>query len=356
MSAIALSGVAKRYGQTWAVRDLSMAAAKGSFVSLLGPSGCGKTTTLRLIGGFDTPDRGDIVIAGVRANDMPPWQRGLGIVFQSYALFPFMTVFDNVAFGLKRQKKVAQLDKRVAAVLDLVGLGALAQRYPRQLSGGQQQRVALARALAIEPAVLLLDEPLSNLDAKLRIEMRLELKRIQRETGVTTILVTHDQEEALSLSDHMVIMNEGVVVASGTPRELWQQPRHPFVAGFLGVDNLLSAVVTDDRRVRPTMSESLLQLAPDANARAGERLMIGIRAADVLLLPRGSSPLNQPNRIDGVVREVNYHGAGSLYRVATALADQPLIATCVADFEVGAEIDVCLAPMSLLRLDVAPNL
>ena len=355
MSAIALSGVAKRYGDTWAVRDLSMAAAKGSFVSLLGPSGCGKTTTLRLIGGFDTPDGGDIVIAGARANDMPPWHRGLGIVFQSYALFPFMTVFDNVAFGLRRHKKLAQLDKRVAAVLDLVGLGALAQRYPRQLSGGQQQRVALARALAIEPAVLLLDEPLSNLDAKLRIEMRLELKRIQHETGVTTILVTHDQEEALSLSDHMVIMNEGVVVASGTPRELWQQPRHPFVAGFLGVDNLLSAVVTDDRTVRPTKSESLLELEPDANARAGERLMIGIRAADVLLLPRGSSPINRPNRVDGVVREVNYRGAGSLYRVATPLADQPLIATCVADFKVGTEIDVCLAPMSLLRLDAEPD-
>ena len=354
MSAIALTGVAKRYGQTWAVRELSMAAAAGSFVSLLGPSGCGKTTTLRLIGGFETPDRGDIVIGGVRANEMPPWRRGLGIVFQSYALFPFMTVFDNVAFGLRRQKKIAGLDVRVGAVLDLVGLGALAARYPRQLSGGQQQRVALARALAIEPAVLLLDEPLSNLDAKLRAEMRLELKRIQRETGVTTILVTHDQEEALSLSDHMVIMNEGVAVASGTPRALWQQPRHPFVASFLGVDNLLPALAVDQSSVRPTGSESLLTLPPEAAARAGVRLMIGIRAADVTLLPRGSALAGTPNCVGGVVREVNYRGAASVYRVATPLSIEPLIASAATDFAVGAELDVCLAPASLLRLDADP--
>ena len=269
-------------------------------------------------GGFEAPDRGDIVIAGVRANQMPPWRRGLGIVFQSYALFPFMSVFDNVAFGLRRQKKTAGIEARVAAVLELVGLGALAARYPRQLSGGQQQRVALARALAIEPAVLLLDEPLSNLDAQLRAEMRLELKRIQRETGVTTILVTHDQEEALSLSDHMVIMNQGVVVASGTPRELWQQPRHPFVAGFLGVDNLLPALVFDEMRVRPSGCESLLTLPPDPGARAGARLMIGIRAADVRLLPRGAALAGTPNCVGGVVREVNYRGAASVYRIAAS--------------------------------------
>ena len=354
MSAIALTGVSKRFGQTWAVRELSMAAAAGSFVSLLGPSGCGKTTTLRLIGGFEAPDRGDIVIAGVRANQMPPWRRGLGIVFQSYALFPFMSVFDNVAFGLRRQKKIAGLEARVGAVLELVGLGALAARYPRQLSGGQQQRVALARALAIEPAVLLLDEPLSNLDARLRAEMRLELKRIQRETGVTTILVTHDQEEALSLSDHMVIMNEGAVVASGTPRELWQQPRHPFVAGFLGVDNLLPALVVDEMRVRPSGCESLLTLPPDPGARAGARLMIGIRAADVTLLPRGAALAGTPNCVGGVVREVNYRGAASVYRIATALSEQPLIASAATDFALGAELDVCLAPASLLRLDADP--
>lgn len=354
MSEIALTGVAKRYGQTWAVRDLSMAATAGSFVSLLGPSGCGKTTTLRLIGGFEAPDSGDIVIAGVRANDTPPWRRGLGIVFQSYALFPFMTVFDNVAFGLRRQKKTARLEARVCAVLELVGLGALATRYPRQLSGGQQQRVALARALAIEPAVLLLDEPLSNLDAKLRAEMRLELKRIQRETGVTTILVTHDQEEALSLSDHMVIMNEGVVVASGTPRELWEKPRHRFVAGFLGVDNLLPVTVVDERSVRPAGAQSLLTMQPNPTARAGVQLTIGIRAADVSLLPRGSGSSSAPNRVGGVVREVNYRGAASVYRIATPLCAEPLIASAISNFAIGAELDVCIASACLLWLDADP--
>ena len=350
MSAIALSGVGKRYGPTWAVRDLSLAADAGSFVSLLGPSGCGKTTTLRLIGGFEAPDGGDIVIAGVRANDIPPWRRGLGIVFQSYALFPFMTVFDNVAFGLRRQKKTAHLAARVDAVLELVGLGGLAARFPRQLSGGQQQRVALARALAIEPAVLLLDEPLSNLDAMLRAEMRLELKRIQRETGVTTILVTHDQEEALSLSDSMVIMNDGRVVAAGAPRDLWQRPGHPFVAGFLGVENLLSATIVDERTVRPAGSREVLALTPDQTASAGAAVVIGIRSADVGLAPRAGAGDKPPNRFAGVVREVNYRGAGSLYSVSTALADKPLMSTCEADFAIGAEVDVCLAPACLLRL------
>ena len=350
MSAIVLTGLAKLYGRTWAVRDMSMSAAAGSFVSLLGPSGCGKTTTLRMIGGFEEPDRGDIVIAGLRTNDIPPWKRGLGIVFQSYALFPFMTVFDNVAFGLRRQRKTEGLDARVGAVLDLVGLGALAARYPRQLSGGQQQRVALARALAIKPAVLLLDEPLSNLDTKLRAEMRMELKRIQRETGVTTILVTHDQDEALSLSDRIVIMNEGVVVASGTPRDLWQQPRYPFVAGFLGVDNLLPALVIDERHVRPASGALLLALEPDAEARSGAQLIVGIRAADILLRPRGGAIAGEPNWVSGVVRAVNYRGTLSVYMITTPLVDHPLIVSETADFTVGTELDLCLPPPCLLRL------
>ena len=350
MSDIALSGLAKRYGATWAVRDLSLTARAGSFVSLLGPSGCGKTTTLRLVGGFETPERGDIVIAGVRANDIPPWRRGLGIVFQSYALFPFMTVFDNIAFGLRRQKKTDRLEQRVARVLELVGLGQLASRYPRQLSGGQQQRVALARALAIEPDVLLLDEPLSNLDAKLRAEMRLELKRIQRQAGVTTILVTHDQEEALSLSDEIVIMNEGLVVASGTPRDIWSRPRHPFVAGFLGVENLLPATVEDACHVRVAGEGITLTLEPDASARAGAQLMIGIRSEDVSIAPRSKSTSGRPNCIDGIVRDVSYRGAASSVQIATALADKPLLATGDHDWAIGVEVTVHVPPAKLMRL------
>ncbi len=355
MNAIALSGLAKRYGETWAVRDVSLAARTGSFVSLLGPSGCGKTTTLRLVGGFETPERGDVVIGGMRVNDTPPWRRGLGIVFQSYALFPFMTVFDNIAFGLRRQKKTDALEARVARVLDLVGLGPLATRYPRQLSGGQQQRVALARALAIEPSVLLLDEPLSNLDAKLRAEMRLELKRIQRQTGVTTILVTHDQEEALTLSDDIVIMNEGLVVASGTPREVWSQPRHEFVAGFLGVENLLAAAVLDSSTVRVAGGAITLTLAPDAASRAGTELAIGIRSEDVTILPRGEAASRLPNHVDGVVREVSYRGAVSGFQIATPLAEKPLLATHNQDWAIGTHVTVGLPPQRLMRLRVGPG-
>ena len=208
----------------------------------------------------------------------------------------------------------------------------------------------MGRAIVREPAAFLFDEPLSNLDAKLRAEMRLELKRIQRETGVTTILVTHDQEEALSLSDSMVIMNEGLVVATGAPRELWRRPRHPFVAGFLGVENLLPAVVVDERGARPNDSQSVLTLEPDPSVRAGDALVVGVRSADVTLAPRQSVAADLPNRVGGVVREVNYRGAASLYRVATPLAGQPLIATSDADFAIGAELDVCIAPASLMRL------
>ncbi len=352
MTAIALSGLAKRYGETWAVRDLSLVARTGSFVSLLGPSGCGKTTTLRLIGGFENPERGEIVIAGVRANDIPPWRRGLGIVFQSYALFPFMTVFDNVAFGLRRQNKTDQLETRVARVLDLVGLGALAKRYPRQLSGGQQQRVALARALAFEPSVLLLDEPLSNLDAKLRAEMRLELKRIQRQTGVTTLLVTHDQEEALTLSDDIVIMNEGLVVASGAPRAIWSQPRHEFVAGFLGVENLLPATCLDAAMARVHGSAVTLTLGADAAAQVGARLTIGIRSEDIAIVPRTRATSSLPNHIDGLVHEVSYRGAVSSFQIATPLGEKPLLATGSQDWTIGAEVTVHLPPEMLMRLQV----
>ena len=239
MADVEVRGVSKRFDDLWAVKRVSFTAPAGSFVSLLGPSGCGKTTTLRLIAGFQSPDEGEVLIDGAVVNALPPWQRNLGVVFQNYALFPFMTVFDNVAFGLRRRKVArGETQQRVTEALDLVGLPGLEGRYPRQLSGGQQQRVALARALVIRPEVLLLDEPLSNLDAKLRGDMRFELKRIQRETGVTSIFVTHDQEEALTLSDQIVVMNLGEMQGGGTPKQVWENPGSAFVADFLGVENL----------------------------------------------------------------------------------------------------------------------
>ncbi len=252
MTFLVLDELSKAYGGTVAVDRLSLAVNEGEFVSLLGPSGCGKTTTLQMIAGFLEPSAGRISLAGADLLAVPPSKRGLGIVFQSYALFPHMTAAENVAFGLEmRRVPRAKRDARVAEVLALVGLTALADRFPNRMSGGQQQRVALARALAIRPQVLLLDEPLSNLDAKLREEMQLELRQIQQRLGTTTILVTHDQSEAMALSDRVVIMNKGRVEQIARPDIAYDEPASPFVATFLGKTNYLTAVVraTGDRPV-----------------------------------------------------------------------------------------------------------
>ncbi|NJE05846.1 ABC transporter ATP-binding protein [Thermococcus sp. M36] len=220
----------------------------GEFLTLLGPSGCGKTTTLRMIAGFERPDKGEILFDDKRVNELPPYERGIGIVFQDYALFPHMTVFKNVAFGLEMKRLAkAEIERKVKWALELVGLEGLEKRYPEQLSGGQQQRVALARALVVEPEVLLLDEPLSNLDAKIRERLRGEIKRIQRELDITTIYVTHDQEEAMAISDRIAVMNVGTVEQVGNPLELYYRPKTEFVARFLGLSNILELKVEDGR-------------------------------------------------------------------------------------------------------------
>jgi putative spermidine/putrescine transport system ATP-binding protein len=239
---LVLDRLTKRYGDHVAVDGLSVAVAQGEFVSLLGPSGCGKTTTLQMIAGFVEATSGGVTLEGRDLLAVKPARRGLGIVFQSYALFPHLTVADNVEFGLEMQGVPrAERVRRVAETLDLVGLRAYAERFPRRLSGGQQQRVALARALVIRPRILLLDEPLSNLDAKLREEMQIELRQIQRTVGTTTVLVTHDQSEAMTLSDRIVVMNAGRAEQIGTPQDVYEHPATPFVAGFLGKTNVLEA-------------------------------------------------------------------------------------------------------------------
>jgi putative spermidine/putrescine transport system ATP-binding protein len=242
--ALALRGLRKTFGPVVAVDDVSLEAAPGEFLALLGPSGCGKSTVLRMVAGLAEPDAGQIVLAGEDITGVPVHRRNLGLVFQSYALFPHMTVFDNVAFGLRRRRvPEADLRSRVERLLDLVRLGDLGSRYPREISGGQQQRVALARALVTEPRVLLLDEPLSNLDALLRDEMRVELKRLQERLGTTMIFVTHDQAEALTLSDRVVVMDHGRVEQVGRPEEVYRRPATGFVARFLGRANFLAGVV-----------------------------------------------------------------------------------------------------------------
>ena len=245
MSAVTLTNIVKRFGTFTALHPMSMEIAEGSFVTLLGPSGCGKTTTLRMIAGLLDPSEGEITIKGRRMNDVPIHKRNLGLVFQNYALFPHKTISENVAFGLKyRDVPRADADRRVREALELVQLPHVCDRYPKQLSGGQQQRIALARALVIEPDVLLLDEPLSALDANLREDMRVELKRIQHRIGVTTVFVTHDQSEALAMSDRVVVMSDGRVEQIGAPEDVYNNPESEFVARFLGASNVLEVRCT----------------------------------------------------------------------------------------------------------------
>src|SRR4051812_37319482 len=246
MPFLVLEGLTKRYGDQVAVSALDLTVERGEFVSLLGPSGCGKTTTLQMIAGFVEPSAGRVTLEGADLLAMRPNKRGLGIVFQSYALFPHISAAENVAFGLDmRGVEKAERARRVEEALALVGLSALADRYPRGMSGGQQQRVALARALVIRPSVLLLDEPLSNLDAKLREEMQIELRTIQRTVGTTTILVTHDQSEAMALSDRIAVLNKGRVEQIARPEEAYSRPASPFVASFLGKTNVFSGEVVE---------------------------------------------------------------------------------------------------------------
>ena len=237
---IQLKDIIKKFGSLVAVNRVSLSIRDGELFTLLGPSGCGKTTILRLIGGFHQPENGDILFGGRRVTSKPPYERNIGMVFQNYALWPHMTIRDNVAYGLKIKKLAGQeTSRRVAKVLDLVNLKGLEERYPGQLSGGQQQRVALARALVLNPDVLLLDEPLSNLDAKIRVQVRAEIRKLQKELAITTIYVTHDQEEALTLSDRIAVVDHGNLQQIGNPRELYEKPENPFVADFIGTNNLI---------------------------------------------------------------------------------------------------------------------
>jgi putative spermidine/putrescine transport system ATP-binding protein len=312
MAFLELTGVQKRFGDVNAVLNFDLAAAAGEFVSFLGPSGCGKTTTLRMIAGFERPTAGTIVVNGNDITDRPPNQRNVGMVFQSYALFPNMTVADNVGFGLKiRKQPKEQIRKRVSDLLDLIHLPDKADRYPWQLSGGQQQRVALARALAIEPQVLLLDEPLSALDAKIRVILRAEIRAIQRSLGITTVYVTHDQEEALSLSDRIVVMSEGRVEQIGTPFEIYNFPRTAFVASFVGTLNVTDANVVDASAGRLAINGQELSTAKPVASRTGTTTPVAMRPEMLSMGEAGGS-----NVLRGTVQDVTFLGAVVRIRVS----------------------------------------
>ncbi len=303
MANLDLNGLSKHYGDFYAVREVSLSIADGEFVVLLGPSGCGKTTTLRMVAGFIEPSAGHVKLAGNDVTELPPWKRNAGMVFQSYALFPHMTVAENVAFGLEMRKlPKADIARRVEEALSLVRLKGYGARLPRQLSGGQQQRVALARALAIRPDVLLLDEPLSNLDAKLRQEVRVEIRELQRQLGLTTVMVTHDQEEALTMADRLVVMNEGSVRQVGSQRDLYERPADRFVAGFVGRTTFLDGKVEAPGRFR---TEGGLAIACAGGAPGPGALSLRPERLEV-------STARQPgldNSLPGTVEFVSYLGA-----------------------------------------------
>jgi spermidine/putrescine ABC transporter ATP-binding subunit len=314
---ISVQGLTKRFGPLEVVSRVGFSIEEGEMFTLLGPSGCGKTTLLRLIAGFYAPDEGEVLFDGRVVNDLPPHERGIGMVFQNYALWPHMTVYDNAAYGLKLRKLPhTEIAERIRAVLEKVKLGGLEDRYPGQLSGGQQQRVALARALVLNPKILLLDEPLSNLDAKIRIQVRAEIRKLQKELGITTVYVTHDQEEALTLSDRIAVFNQGKVLQVGPPKALYERPENRFVADFIGINNLfegaIEAVDAPQRWLRLKTGFGELAAVMDERFRPGDRCVVSIRPENAAL---DGEPAAGRNLVKGRIAFAAYLGHTLRYDV-----------------------------------------
>jgi spermidine/putrescine transport system ATP-binding protein len=332
---VEMIGVTKRFGDVVAVDQMNLAIPPASFTSFLGPSGCGKTTTLRMIAGFEQPTEGEILLAGRPIAGVPPYQRNVNTVFQHYALFPHMNVAQNVGYGL-RQRKVGKAEetRRVDEALGLVRLSGYQKRRTWEMSGGQQQRVALARALVNRPTVLLLDEPLGALDLKLRKEMQLELKALQQEVGITFVYVTHDQEEALTMSDVIVVMNEGVIQQLGAPEELYERPVNRFVANFIGASNPIpGTIVGIDPATRRAVVDSDRGLrlhgvvtARDASPAVGDKVVVAVRPERLRIDPAdGDAGPPDENKVEGHVRQGTYLGDQTEYRVETAQAGEMIV-------------------------------
>ena len=321
MTFLELTGIRKEFpGGVVAVEHFDLSAERGEFVSFLGPSGCGKTTTLRMIAGFEQPTAGTIRIDGKDVTNVAPNKRHVGMVFQSYALFPNMTVTENIAFGLRiRGESKDSTRDRIAELLKLIHLEDRGDRYPYQLSGGQQQRVALARALAIEPTVLLLDEPLSALDAKIRVALRHEIREIQRQLGITTVYVTHDQEEALELSDRIVVMSDGRVEQIGTPFETYNFPATPFVASFVGTLNAVEAKVADPAAGRLSIGGHLVRSTSSISDPAGTTVVVALRPEMISLAAGNDAGSDDENRLPATVHDIAF--LGSVVRVTTMVGD-----------------------------------
>jgi iron(III) transport system ATP-binding protein len=348
---IRIENVNLSYGAHHVLKDVNLDIRPGEFFAFLGPSGCGKTTLLRLIAGFNQADTGRVLIGGDDISRLPPWKRDVGMVFQSYALWPHMSVRRNVAFGLEeRRLPKAEIDRRVRVALDMVGLGQFAERRPSQLSGGQQQRVALARTIAIEPRVLLLDEPLSNLDAKLRVQVRRELRELQQRLGITTIFVTHDQEEANTMCDRIAVMNDGIVQQVGTPMQLYEKPANLFVASFLGTANILEGTI------RAAGSERVFEIggtpfpiAPPASAPDGAKLVFRPQDATI------GAPAQDGTALPGRIAHREFLGSCVRYGVAIGGGDKEIFVDTPFQagdrlYEAGTEVAVGIPARSVLWL------
>lgn len=346
---IRIENVNLSYGTNHVLKNVDLDIRPGEFFAFLGPSGCGKTTLLRLIAGFNTADTGTVSIGGKDIGNLPPWRRDVGLVFQSYALWPHMTVAQNVAFGLEeRRVPRAEIRRRVAAALDIVGLGHLAERRPSQLSGGQQQRVALARTVVVEPKVLLLDEPLSNLDAKMRVQVRRELRDLQQRLGLTTIFVTHDQEEANTVCDRIAVMSDGVVQQVDTPMELYERPANLFVANFLGTANVLEGKVAGSGSERVFETAGLrFPIAPDVKLPTNARLVFRPQVARLATTSPGG-----PALLGEIVRR---EFLGSVIRFGVVVGGQEIVVDesfhpGQAPHDIGRRVWVDMSPSSALWL------
>jgi len=354
MAILKVNNLSKSFGNVKAVQGVNFEAAEGEVLSLLGPSGCGKTTTLRCIAGFENPDRGEIYLDNRKITSIPPEKRGIGMVFQNYALWPHMTVYGNLAFGLQiRKVPKPEIDKRIKKVLNIVQLEGYENRYPRQMSGGQQQRIAMARALVFEPEIMLLDEPLSNLDAQLREEMRFEFTELQKKLGITAVYVTHDQAEALVISDKIVILNQGEIVQSGSPKEIYSNPKNKFVAGFIAVTSFINGRIDsfteEKKKVIVKTDDGLVIHGFNNSFDIGQKVSVAMRMNVIKFIQNeNKNDKNTVNMFRGKIIQSSYLGNIIDYKIKVGNWEVRTNSDAKYNFKIGEEVTFYLSPEDII--------
>jgi len=354
MAILKVNNLSKSFGKVKAVREVTFEATEGKVLSLLGPSGCGKTTTLRCIAGFENPDRGEIYLDDRKITSIPPEKRGIGMVFQNYALWPHMTVYGNLAFSLQiRKVPKPEIDKRIKKVLSMVQLEGYENRYPRQMSGGQQQRIAMARALVFEPEIMLLDEPLSNLDAQLREEMRFEFTELQRKLGITAVYVTHDQAEALVISDKIVILDQGKIVQSGSPKDIYSNPKNKFVAGFIAVTSFINGRIdsfTEEKKKVIVKTDDGLAIHGFNNSfDIGQKVSVAMRMNVIKFIQdENKNDKNTVNMFRGKIIQSSYLGNIIDYKIKVGNWEVRTNSDAKYNFKIGEEVTFYLSPEDII--------